>query len=428
MSLPLIRNEIASMISIPLFGGVIGYIINWTGVWMLYRPLAFTGVRVPGLARLAAMLPPALRDIPGIKHGGIGWQGILPSRAGKLGSIAVDTQIAKIGSPSDFYAQLDLDELAEFIAAELSGEVDTLVDETLRRRYAELWESLPEEARQQVRAGVRDQLPDVARRVNAEIGRHIDDLVDVKLMVIRLLEERPELTNRLFHEVGRREFRFIMNFGFVFGFALGLPTIPLVLAFPYWWVLPLAEGVIGAVTNAIGLWLIYEPVRPRKIGPWRWQGLFVRRQHSASAIYAEVIAHQVVTVETIGRELLEGPRSDRTRELLRQTLEPVVDEQAGAARHALELAHGSEHYRATTRALVGEAGDLMLAPLTDPETGERQNDAIRELFTERMRALPPEDFVETMRAATREDEWLLIAHGVLFGIVGGLIHWVIFGT
>lgn len=428
MSIPLIHNEIASMISIPLLGGVIGYVINWTGVWMLYRPLAFVGVRVPGLARLTALLPPVFRDIPGLKHGGVGWQGILPSRAGKLGSIAVDTQIAKIGSPSDFYGQLDMEEMAQYVARELAPEVRTLVDDILSRQYPELWTSLPEGARERAHAGIREQLPDVARRVSAEIGKHIDELVNVKIMVIRLLEEQPELTNRLFHEVGRKEFRFIMRFGFVFGFLAGLPTILLVLALPYWWVLPLAEAVIGAVTNAIGLWLIFEPVRPQRVLRWQWQGLFLRRQHEASAVYAQVIAHEVVTVGSIGRELLEGPCSDRTRELLRRVLMPVIDEQAGMARRALELTHGRERFEATSRALAGRAGDLMLEPLADPVTGERQNDAIEELFRERMRALPPEDFVETMRSATREDEWLLIAHGALFGIVGGLIHWVIFGT
>jgi len=46
-------------------------------------------------------------------HGGLGWQGIIPSRAAKMGSIAVDKGIAKLGSPSDFYEQLDPERIAE---------------------------------------------------------------------------------------------------------------------------------------------------------------------------------------------------------------------------------------------------------------------------------------------------------------------------
>jgi hypothetical protein len=53
---------------------------------------------------------------------------------------------------------------------------------------------------------------------------------------------------------------------------------------------------------------------------------------------------------------------------------------------------------------------------------------MEELFTDRMRKLSKRDFSETMRAATREDEWMLVAHGAIFGIAGGLVHYVIFGV
>ena len=43
------RKTWIDLISIPLFTGVIGYITNWTGVFMLFKPIGFHGVRVPGL-------------------------------------------------------------------------------------------------------------------------------------------------------------------------------------------------------------------------------------------------------------------------------------------------------------------------------------------------------------------------------------------
>lgn len=424
---PLIENHTLSLISIPIFGGLIGYAINWTGVWMLYRPLGFVGFRVPGLARVMTVMPARLHEIPGLAVGRVGWQGLLPARAGRLGSIATDTQIAKIGTPAEFYAQLDLDGLAEHIARDIDDDLRGLVDEVLAHHYPELWAEVPESVRERLHERVRAQLPSVARQINTEIGRHVDQLVDVRLLVVRLLQEQPFLTNRLFHEVGRKEFRFIINFGFVFGFLLGLPTVLLVEAVPQWWVLPVAESVIGAVTNWLGIWLIYEPVRPWRIGPWRWQGLFLRRQHEASAVYAEVIAHEVVTVASFAHELMHGPRSDRTRELLRRTLRPVIDGEADAVRPVLEMAHGSGSWESARESIVERGAELTLAPLTDDSVAAEQNEAIRTLVTERMRGLPPEDFSETMRAATREDEWLLVAHGVVFGFVGGAIHYLIFG-
>lgn len=426
-SIPVFHNHLLSVISIPIFGGLLGYAINWTGVWMLYRPLQFTGFHVPGLLALVRRLPGKLRTVPGLKEGGIGWQGIIPSRAGKLGSLAVDKQIEKIGSPAEFYERLDIDEVAEQIDSSLEGELRELVDEVMEREYSELWGALSHRLRERVHAQVRRELPDAAREIAVQVGRHFNELVDVKLMVIRLVEARPELTNRLFHEVGAKEFRFIINFGFIFGFLLGLPTILLVEALPYWWVLPLAQAVIGYATNWIGIWMIYEPVEPKKIGPFRWQGLFLRRQHEASKVYGEVISEEIITVGNIGKELLYGPRSDRARELIAGVLRPIVDRAAGTARTTVQAALGSARYEAARESLIDRSMEDTLAPLEEPDFSRRKNRAIGDFFTERMRAFSPQDFAETMRSATRQDEWLLVVHGAAFGIVGGVLHYILFG-
>src|ERR1044072_762623 len=102
MSADLIKD-----LTIPLFTGAIGYLTNWSGVWMLFYPIRFRGFRVPGLAPFVALLPRKIQQIPGFMQGGVGWQGIIPSRAAKMGSIAVDKGIAKLGSPAEFYEQLD---------------------------------------------------------------------------------------------------------------------------------------------------------------------------------------------------------------------------------------------------------------------------------------------------------------------------------
>jgi hypothetical protein len=93
-------GELLKELTIPLFTGAIGYLTNWTGVWMLFWPIRFAGIRVPGLSRLAPLLPRRVQQIPGVMQGGVGWQGIIPSRAAKMGSIAVDKGIAKLGSTS----------------------------------------------------------------------------------------------------------------------------------------------------------------------------------------------------------------------------------------------------------------------------------------------------------------------------------------
>ena len=95
---------------------------------MLFQPLDFKGVRLPGLRPLASLLPRKIQQIPGVMQGGIGWQGIIPSRAAKMGSIAVDKGIAKLGSPADFYRRLEPEAIAEHILETARGEIRELVE------------------------------------------------------------------------------------------------------------------------------------------------------------------------------------------------------------------------------------------------------------------------------------------------------------
>src|SRR3982751_6990285 len=119
-------------LTIPLFTGAIGYLTNWSGVWMLFYPVSFAGWHLPGLKRLAPLLPRRVQQIPGVMQGGMGWQGIIPSRAAKMGSIAVDKGIAKLGSPADFYDRLDREALAEHMLVSARPEIRALVEQSMR--------------------------------------------------------------------------------------------------------------------------------------------------------------------------------------------------------------------------------------------------------------------------------------------------------
>jgi hypothetical protein len=44
-----------------------------------FYPVRFAGWRLPGLGRIAFLLPRPIQQIPGVMQGGIGWQGIIPS-------------------------------------------------------------------------------------------------------------------------------------------------------------------------------------------------------------------------------------------------------------------------------------------------------------------------------------------------------------
>ncbi|MFL5846040.1 MAG: hypothetical protein ACJ762_15235 [Solirubrobacteraceae bacterium] len=420
--------DVISLLTVPLFTGAIGYLTNWSGVWMLFEPVRFRGWRLPGLAPLVKFLPRKVQQIPGVMHGAVGWQGIIPSRAAKMGSLAVDKGIAKLGSPAEFYSQLDPELIAEHVLQTARGDMRDVVERTMQREHPALWRDMPPRLRERLHERVQEQLPDVVRTLMEEIGENIDHLLDIKLMVIRRMEGSPALANQIFKSVGEQELKFIVNFGFWFGLVLGVPTAVLTeVLFDQWWLLPIVGVVVGYVTNLVAILMIFEPVEPRRILGVRWHGLFLRRQHEVAEVYAGIIADEIVTVSNIGEELLTGPRSDRTRHLIETSMRPAVDNALGPLQPAVRVAVGTREYDAIRDSVASEAISYTITPLSDPEFNRRQGAAVKALVAERMREMPPRDFTEMLRTAIKEDEWLLYLHGAVLGFGAGLVHLAIFG-
>ena len=420
-------KEIIAIATVPIFTGVIGYVTNWTGVWMLFEPVRFKGIRVPGLRKVAELLPRKVQDVPGVMNGGLGWQGIIPSRAAKMGSIAVDKGIAKLGGASEFYEKLQPDRMAEHIVESSRDDIRELVETAVRREHPQLWRDLTPDLREAVHERVERQFPDIVHAVTDEIGRNIDQLLDVKLMVIRKIEERPELSNKIFKSVGDKELKFIVNFGFYFGFLCGIPVAGVYYLVHSPITLIVLGMVTGWITNWIAILMIFEPAEEKRVwGIFKWQGLFIRRQREVADIYAEVISEDIITLENIGDELLHGASADRTRQMVQTALRPAIDQAIGGVRPLVRLAVGPQEYDAIRETVALEGVKYTMTPLQDSDFNREQSRRIKKLIAERMREMDSQDFSEMLRSAMKQDEWLLIAHGAVLGIAGGVLHAMIF--
>ena len=412
--------------TIPIFTGVIGWLINWSGLWMLFSPVQFHGFQVPGLKQIARLFPRKLQEVPGLISGGVGWQGIVPARAAKMGSIASDKAIAKLGTPAEFYQQLEPDKIAEHIVTMFSPDMPQMITEVMEREHPALWRDLPRPAKDAIIMRVQQQMPTVVRSITSEIGVHIDQLLDPKAMVIEHFRKNPALVVRVFRDIGQRELNLMVAFGFIFGFGLGIPVAMIDHWFGIWWLLPLLGVLVGWITNALGMWLIFEPTEPSRILGIKVHGLFLRRQDEAAEVYAGIIADDVITLERIGDFLMDGPRGDRTRQMIATAMRPAIDQAAGPARAAVRIAIGGKKFDSIRAGIADEAVDRTITPFRDPEFSRQQADKIRTLIAARTKELPPRDFVEMMRSAIREDEWMLYAHGAIMGFAGGVVHLLIF--
>jgi uncharacterized membrane protein YheB (UPF0754 family) len=217
------------------------------------------------------------------------------------------------------------------------------------------------------------------------------------------------------------------NFGLYFGVPMGFVLFGVLQVFPHWYVLPIGGVIIGWTVNWIGVSMIFEPVHPKKWCPWR-QGLMIKRQSEVTEKYAQMVADHVITLQNIGNELLHGARSDRTLQLLEDSLRPAVDNAVGPARAAVRVAIGSREYDQIRASVATEATGFAPIAFNDAEFSKRQSGKIYKFISGQMRQMSPDDFVEMLRSAIKQDEWLLFFHGGALGLFAGFLHLAIFGV
>jgi uncharacterized membrane protein YheB (UPF0754 family) len=406
MSKILSDPELWKYLSIPFVAAVVGWATNWVAIRMTFRPLEFRG------------LPPFL-----------GWQGIIPSKAGKMAAIFVDSTMHRLGTFAEAFRRMEPDKMAAQVKRVLEPRLDRYTDDVLLLgRQSLVWRNLPAVVREAVYERVRSELPGLVDDIIAEITDRVEELVDFKHMLVDQLTTDKRLLNRLFLEAGAAEFRFIVRSGLYFGFLFGLVQLTVWWFYKGWWVLPVFGLLVGYSTNWIALNIIFRPLNPTRLGPWTIQGLFLRRQREVAQTWCRLVTHEILTLRRIVHAMLHGPRCERTRQLIHRQVKPLADEALGLMRPAAGLALKSGELEEIKRLIGEKAVAVSQEPFDDwIFTGERA-DALEEMLRERMEALPPEQFQDLLRPCFQEDEMKLILVGAALGFVAGLAQlFLVFG-
>lgn len=391
------------LLLIPVIAGVIGYGTNWLAVRMTFHPMEFVGVR------------PYL-----------GWQGIVPSKARKMAAIAVDTGISKLGTVPEIAQYFDPERIAEHLVVQLDPQVPQLVEDLAREgERARWWATLPPPARAVVVQRVRRQLPGAIHRLMRDVEENIEDLIDIRMMVVDLFGARKDLIVRMFKVAGEKEFRFLVNSGFWFGAILGLPQMLLSWLVPSlnpYVFLPIAGLLVGYATNFLALKLIFEPVEPRRILGQTIQGLFLQRQAEVAEVYCHLVTRDVLTLRNFIDRMLTGPRSDRMHALLQRHVGELVDESMGVVRPAVELAVGRDEYAEIGEAAGRQALSLSASSLDDPAFNAERAAAVEVQMRQRMVEMTSAEFAGMLRPVFQEDELTLILVGAALGGFAGLLQ------
>jgi uncharacterized membrane protein YheB (UPF0754 family) len=262
-----------------------------------------------------------------------------------------------------------------------------------------------------------------------DIGSNIDGLFDLEAMVVEKLIQNKTLLNQIFQEAGAAEFRFIIISGAYFGFLFGLIQMGVWYFYQQWWILPLFGLLVGYATNEIALRIIFEPVNPLKIGPFKIQGLFLKRQKEVAGVLCRITTTEIITINNILYAMLTGPRQDRSKKMIQLHIRKSIDETNS---WGMGMGRPLTKSMLTTRGYIDlkmRAADLAIV-LAEEELlhhqgfNEGQREIIENLLRTRMEALSPEEFQDVLRPAFQEDEWKLIVLGGVLGLLAGFAQLV----
>lgn len=389
--------EFWKYVSIPFVAALVGWSTNWAAVQMLFHPVKPLGQ------------PPFL-----------GWQGILPAKADKMGRVTSQTVLEKLGNLREIFASMEPDRIAAYLVQKIEPRVPRYVEEVMLEQKPEIWEMLPDIARATIAEIVRRELPHAIHDMMREITSGIDDMIDVEEAVVNKMREDPRVINEIFQRCGAREFEFIVHSGIYFGFAFGLVQMTVWFFFPTWWVLPLFGALVGYCTNWMALRVIFQPLRPIRIGPFTLQGLFLKRQEEVAEAWSYIVARRVLTVRNVIDTLLYGSKAAYTEEVIRRHIRHVVDEAVGSTKPIIQMAVGVRGFLNIKESASAKAIEFTAGAFDDPVFNEQQAQKVEHLLSTRIEQLSSEEFQYLLRPAFEEEEIKLVLVGGALGYTAGL--------
>ena len=162
--------------------------------------------------------------------------------------------------------------------------------------------------------------------------------------------------------------------------------------------------MVGYITNLIALKWIFEPLNPKKIGPFILQGMFLRRQKEVSADFCEFIAHNVLTSKNMWAHMVAG-----------QPFRDIVDRNVPLR-------------KSSVNAIVRTIKEKIIPASTGAGAALHQYTSekldVQRTLTTAMNKLSTEEFERVLHPIFQEDEFTLIMAGAVLGAVTGGLQWL----
>jgi uncharacterized membrane protein YheB (UPF0754 family) len=398
--------------SMPIIAALIGYVTKIVAIRMMFHPLEFVGIK------------PFL-----------GWQGIIPRKAAVMSAIACDTLTARLITPKEIFSRLDPNRVAQELEKPMLPIVEKITHDVMSHYQPGLWESIPENVKKMLIKRIQADSPAMVRQLMQQTKDNLDDVFDLKEMVITNLTKDKNLLNKIFQESGHKEFQFIQNSGIYFGFLIGLVQMVVWVLTHNVWVMPIFGLFTGWFTDWLALRMIFAPQEPKKyFGIFTWHGLFFKRQKEVSAAYGALIAKEVLTPSNMIESILTGKLSDNLFAMIQKNIQQMVDEQSGVLKPVVVFTVGSQKYKDMKDAVTKRMIEQLPTALKHIEKYAEDAMDIKNTLVNKMQELTPAEFEGVLRPAFKQDEWILITVGAVLGFLVGELqvllmeHFVLHGV
>ncbi|BCI84363.1 hypothetical protein MTY66_59880 [Mycolicibacterium sp. TY66] len=385
--------------SMPLVAAFVGWSTKIVAMEMIYRPLEFKGI------------------------GPIGWQGIIPRRAGKVGSTTIELLTANLLKPEELLSRIDAKEAVEVLREPLSASINDIARDVAEEIRPGLWDSLPEAGRQAILNRIHAQAPRITEKMLNEMQSDLSRFVDLQFLAVTTLVRNKEKLNKLMRGLSDDAMAFVRRSGIYFGLIIGTAQMFVWAIFKLPWIMPAFGFGIGLISDYIALNMLFRPIKPTKyLGFIKFQGLLHAQREKITADYARILSEDLFAPDILFDGILKGPGADKLFAMIAREVEAAIDNEIGGwTGTVVKFAVGTSKYNALKDRVVDLVVERLPATLLDAQDYAMSKIDLEQTIIEKMNQLTNEEYESILRPVFKDDEPLMVAIGaILGGCVGEL--------
>ncbi len=400
---------------IPWVAGFVGYVTNVLALEMTFYPLEFRGIE--------------LFRIKNEPWGLFGWQGIIPTKAEKMASTCFDLFTQKLFSIEEIFSRLDPVRFSQVMEDSVLLLMDKVINQVAEEHMPSLWNKLPKEVKDDIIVTADTENAAFLAGFMKDMQEHVMDVVNIKHLAVTACVENKDLIVKVFQECGEKEFVFIRQSGFYFGFAFGVIQMGVWFFYDASWILPTAGFIVGWFTNYLALKCIFRPLYPRKFMGYTIHGIFLQRQAEVSEVFARVIMTEILHVKAIWDAIFMGPLSVNFNAMLRAHTLVFVEKLVAEIKPLAIAAMGADQFARMKEDIAQKVIENLPNIIDNSYEYTQEALNMEETVRIRMQKLTPAEFEGVLHPAFEEDEIQLILLGGILGAIVGVIQlYAVFAT